>query len=101
SLVVSLQVDRIRVLESNATSGARAGLIVANELNTRGVDGIDNFGQGADHTPDNAVTCFHSLDRGVGDSGEFSELTLINPQESTGAPHLRGSNHSNLRHQTR
>src|SRR5216683_6275730 len=79
--------------QAYATTAALADRIFIDELNPGGTQSIDQLHKRVDIAADDAIARFHPLDGRDRQPGEFSKLPLIDPQKSTGRPHLSRSDH--------
>jgi hypothetical protein len=57
------------------------------------LQGRNQFHQRIDIPTDNSVTCFHALNGGDWETGEFGRLPLVYIQERAGGPELIGRDH--------
>jgi hypothetical protein len=68
-------------LEPNAPSIANASDVFTNEFDSGSIERLDNPGQRINNATHVTFAAFHSLDRRQRNTGEFSELTLINTKQ--------------------
>ena len=81
------------LLEPNAPSIANAPDVFANEFDSGGIKRFDNLGQRINNATDVTFAAFHSLDRRQRNTGEFSELTLINTKQRSCGSYLGCGDH--------
>src|SRR5581483_3987188 len=79
-------------LQPHAATAALAHGTLSDQLDARRVERLDQLHERIDIAADDAVACFHALDRGQRESGHLGQLALINSEQGARRPQLRRRN---------
>ena len=83
----------LRRFQPHAAPAAWAGRALADELDAGGIERADQFHQRIDIAADDAIARFHALDRRHRQARKFGQLALVDAEQGSGGPELRGGYH--------
>ena len=72
--------------ESYAAAAAIAAGILADQVDARGIDGLDDLGQRFDDAADSAVAGFHALYGRKGNARPPGQRLLVDTKKGSGSP---------------
>src|SRR3954454_12959257 len=85
-----------RSFEPHAASAASADGTLPDQLDSILRQAVDELHERVDLAANHPLRSFHTLDRRHGEAAPVSELPLVEPQQGSGRPELRPSNHRTI-----
>jgi hypothetical protein len=85
---------RSGLLQANTTPAIIAARMLANQIHARMIERLNHFGQRFNHATNVADAGFHPLDGRQRNARQFGQRFLIDPEQRSRRPHLKGRDHT-------